>query len=179
MPSMSLPRAAEVAQRVVRPAWRSSRATTRSSRISARNRRMTFAGHLGVGEFWEARAERSQAFAELQLEDEQGLVALDVGCVRRLARLVAMSKAQVVVSSTWGKDPALYEHLLSSLQRLGGDALRNAVVDVTPRGSLGRGFEILQWLEAGSDSDALRPENGGRATRKELSLSLLPLFGGM
>ncbi|CAJ1345844.1 unnamed protein product, partial [Effrenium voratum] len=80
--------------------------------------------------------------------DEQGLVALDVGCVRRLARLVAMSKAQVVVSSTWGKDPALYEHLLSSLQRLGGDALRNAVVDVTPRGSLGRGFEILQWLEA-------------------------------
>ncbi|CAJ1375799.1 unnamed protein product [Effrenium voratum] len=107
----------------------------------------------GGGVLSEARAERSQAFAELQLEDEQGLVALDVGCVRRLARLVAMSKAQVVVSSTWGKDPALYEHLLSSLQRLGGDALRNAVVDVTPRGSLGRGFEILQWLEASKPPD--------------------------
>ncbi|CAK9050492.1 unnamed protein product [Durusdinium trenchii] len=75
-------------------------------------------------------------------------VPLRASCVRNLATVIERTGAKIVVSSTWRNDGQLYEHLLNSLEMLGGHQLRSAVLGGTPSlPGLGRGFEIALWLE--------------------------------
>ncbi|CAL1145502.1 unnamed protein product [Cladocopium goreaui] len=78
--------------------------------------------------------------------DDAGLVPLDASCVQNLAEVVRDTGAEIVVSSAWRNDGQLYQHLLSSLEVLGGRDLAMAVVGTTPTLHQGRGFEIVQWM---------------------------------
>lgn len=75
-------------------------------------------------------------------------MTMDLDAVARLQRIVDMTGAQIVISSSWrGKSLEDSQAALKALEWAGFTSM-DAVIDVTPRlWSGGRGHEIADWLE--------------------------------
>jgi hypothetical protein len=70
---------------------------------------------------------------------------LDRACLAQLKRIIDVTGARIVLSTTWRQEPAMREYLLQTLAVVG---VREVVVGDTPSLSAGRGAEIAAYLQS-------------------------------
>jgi len=93
-------------------------------------------------------------------EDEE--YPLEKRCLNLLHRLVESTGSKIVLSTTWRLEFDMRKHLLDAFEQTGGEAFRNSVIGDTPKLSIGRGFEIQQWLETNGASEFVIFEDSER-----------------